>query len=99
MADVRIKAYGASLLVFGTDRLTKWLIEARVSFFDTYKVIPGFFDIVHSQNRGVAFGIFNDSTSEWRTTVLVIVSLIAVAAVAIMLWNAGRLDRWSMWGF
>ena len=37
-------------------------------------MIPGFFDIVHSQNRGVAFGIFNDSTSEWRTTLLVVAS-------------------------
>ena len=37
-----------------------------------HKVIPGFFDIVHSENRGVAFGIFNDSTSEWRTTLLVV---------------------------
>ena len=56
---------------------------------DTYRVIPGFFDIVRSQNRGVAFGIFNDSTSEWRTTLLVIASVAAVVdGRASMLWNA-----------
>jgi lipoprotein signal peptidase len=38
-------------------------------------VIPGFFDIVRAQNRGVAFGMFNDSTFEWRTTLLVLVSV------------------------
>src|SRR5947209_2774249 len=99
MADIRLKAYSLAAAVFALDRLTKWMIETRVSFFDTYKVIPGFFDIVRSQNRGVAFGIFNDSTSEWRTTLLIIASVAAVALVSAMLWNARKLDRYSLWGF
>lgn len=99
MANVRLRAYGAAAAVFAFDRLTKWIIEARVSFFDTYRVIPGFFDIVHSQNRGVAFGLFNDSASEWRTTLLVVLSIAAVVAVSIMLWNAQRLDRLTIAGF
>src|SRR4051812_9842777 len=99
MADIRVKAYSVAAGVFALDRLTKWIVESRVSFFDTYKVIPGFFDIVRSQNRGVAFGIFNESTSEWRTTLLVIASVAAVALVSAMLWNARRLDRYSLWGF
>jgi len=99
MADLRVKAYGLAGAVFALDRITKIIVERRVSFFDTYKVIPGFFDIVRSQNRGVAFGIFNDSTSEWRTTLLVIASMAAVVLVTIMLWNVRRLDRWSIWGF
>ena len=55
-------ATALAALVFALDRLTKWIIETRVSFFDTHTVIPGFFDIVHSQNRGAAFGMFADST-------------------------------------
>ena len=98
MVDVRWKAYGTALAILVLDRATKMIVEARVSFFDTYKIIPGFFDIVHSENRGVAFGIFNDSTSEWRTTLLVLASLAAVALVGVMLWNAQRLDRFSLWG-
>jgi signal peptidase II len=99
MADLRLKAYGLASLVFALDRLTKWIIETRVSFFDTYKVIPGFFDIVRSQNRGVAFGIFNDSTSEWRTKLLIVAALSAVALVGGMLWNARKLERYSVLGF
>jgi signal peptidase II len=98
MADVRLKAYSAAAAVFALDWLTKRIIESRVSFVDTYRVIPGFFDIVHSQNRGVAFGILNDNTSEWRTTVLVVLSLVAVALVSVMLWNPRRLERFSWWG-
>ncbi len=98
MADIRVKAYATAAAVLALDRLTKWIVESRVSFFDSYKVIPGFFEIVRSQNRGVAFGIFNDSTSEWRTTLLVIASIAAVALVSAMLWNAHKLDRYSLWG-
>jgi signal peptidase II len=98
MADLRAKAYGASVLVFALDRFTKWLVETRVSVVDTIRVIPGFFDIVHSQNKGVAFGLFNDSTNEWRTTALVVLSLAAVAFIGAMLWRPEKLDRLSLWG-
>jgi signal peptidase II len=97
--DLRLKAYGTGVTVLALDRLTKWLIETRVSFLDSQKVIPGFFDIVRSENRGVAFGLFNDSASEWQTLLLVLVSLAAVLGVSILLWRPERLDRLSRWGF
>ncbi|MBZ5623154.1 MAG: signal peptidase II [Acidobacteriia bacterium] len=96
--DIRWKVYGASLAVFALDRLTKWIVDTRLSLLDSYRVIPGFFDIVHSENRGVAFGIFNDSTSEWRTVLLVVASIAAVVVVSGMLWNARQLDRHSLSG-
>jgi signal peptidase II len=97
MVDLRIKAYSAAAFVFALDRLTKWLVETRVSDSAVYRVIPGVFEIIRSENRGVAFGIFNDSTFEWRTALLVLVSVAAVIAVSIILWNAQRLDRLSLW--
>ncbi len=96
--DLRWKAYGLSAAVFALDRITKLIIEARVSTFDVHTVIPGFFDIVHSQNRGVAFGIMNDSTSAWRTVVLIAFSSIALLLVAGILWRAARMDRWTATG-
>ena len=99
IADLRFKAYGLAAAVLAFDRLSKWVIETRLSFFDSLKVIPGFFDIVRSENSGVAFGLFNDSTSEWRTLVLVLLSLAAVVGVSILLWRPERLDRLSRLGF
>ncbi len=96
---VRLKAYGAAAAVFGLDRLTKWIVETRVPFADTYTVIPGFFDIVRAQNRGVAFGLVNESTFEWRTTLLVLVSVAAVVVVSAIIWKARQLDPLSLWGF
>ena len=82
------------------DRLTKWLIETHVSFLDTLRVIPGFFDIVHTENRGVAFSLFNDSTSEWRTILLVLFAAAAVVLVGGFIFRRPeKLDRWSLAGF
>src|SRR4051794_11000723 len=98
MPDTRGKAYVAAMGVFALDRLTKWIVESNVSAMDTIQVIPGLFNIVRSENRGMAFGIMNDSSNEWRTTLLVVLSAAAVAFVAALLWNAQRLDRSSFWG-
>ena len=98
MNDLRAKAYGFAALVFAIDRLTKWVVETHVSAMDTLHVIPGFFDIVHSQNRGIAFGIFNDSTSPWRTLVLIVLATGALVLIGAMLWRPEKLDRWSFWG-
>jgi signal peptidase II len=97
--DLRLKAYGTGAMVLALDRVTKWVIETHVSFFDTRRVIPGFFDIVRSENTGVAFGLFSDSTAQWRTLLLVLISLAAVIGVSILLWRPERLDRLSRWGF
>ena len=96
---VRLKAYSGAAGVFALDRLTKWIVETRVSLGDTRTVIPGFFDIVRAQNRGVAFGVFNESTFEWRTTLLVLVSVVAVVVVSAIIWKARQLDPRSLWGF
>jgi signal peptidase II len=98
MPDLRVKAFSVAAAVFVLDRLSKWLVERLVSFTDTHTVIPGFFDIVHSQNRGVAFGILNDSTAEWRTALLIALSAAAVIVVSLVLWNARRLDPLPLWG-
>lgn len=85
--------YGLAGAVFAIDRVTKGIIEARVGAFDTHVVIPGFFDIVHSQNSGAAFGLFAESSSEWRTVLLIGFSCVALVALTVMLWRTPRLDR------
>lgn len=100
MLDIRLKAYAIAAAVFAVDRVTKWLIETHVSFLDSLQIIPGLFEIVHTENRGVAFSLFNDSTSEWRTLLLVVFSIAAVALVGGFIFRrADRLDRYSLTGF
>ncbi len=98
MPEGRRKAFLAAAGVFALDRFTKHLIEAHVSFFDTIKVVPGFFDIVHSQNRGAAFGMFDGPVSGWRAQALPALTAAAVVLVSIALWRSRRLEKWLMWG-
>src|SRR5260370_20301900 len=93
-ADMRgLAYYSLSAVVFALDRITKRIIEARVSVFDTHTVIPGFFDIVHARNRGAAFSMFADSTSPWRPVFLIGLSLAALILVAGILRKATTLDK------
>jgi signal peptidase II len=82
-----------SLAVFALDRWTKFLVETRLSFWDTRHVIPGFFDIVRSQNPGVAFGLFAQSSFRFRTAILIGFSVIAIAILALLLTRIRRWDR------
>ena len=73
--------------IVGLDRLTKAWIEAVVPLFDSRTVIPGLFNIVHTQNTGMAFGLFADSTSPWRTVLLIGAAAAILVMVTVTLWK------------
>lgn len=76
--------------VFAFDRITKIWIESHVELYSSFHVIPGLFDIVHTKNRGAAFGMFADSDHPLRTTLLIGVSLAVLAFVAWALLRPGK---------
>jgi signal peptidase II len=76
--------------IFVLDRVTKLFIERNVSVWDAHNVIPGFFDIVHAKNRGAAFGMFSDSNSEFRTFLLIGVSVAVLLFISMLLLRPGR---------
>ena len=100
MPDIarRISAFLIAIGVFAVDRWSKSIVEGNFTAYDTKPVIPGFFNIVRSQNTGVAFGIFADSSSQSRTPILIGLSIVAVLLLAGMLWRIERLDTPSAFG-
>src|SRR5436305_376815 len=84
--------------VVGLDRWSKWLIESRLQLYDSLVVVPGFFNIVRSENPGVAFGILSEGSTRNHTAALVAMSLAAIVILGVMLWKIGRHDRWSAIG-
>jgi signal peptidase II len=95
---IRATVAAIAAAIFSVDRWSKWLVETNLSPFDTKEVIPGFFSIVRSQNPGIAFGLFQESTSQYRTAALVAFSLLAIAILAWMLRKVDQMDRWTALG-
>jgi len=83
----RLVAFGIAATVFLLDRVTKGIIRSHVSPWDTYEVIPGAFNIIHAENRGAAFGMLSNADSEWRTFLLVGLTMLVLALVASVLWQ------------
>ena len=76
-----------AVLVFALDRWSKHLVETRLAPYESHVVIPGFFDIVRSQNTGVAFGLFTNAESQYKVALLIIFSIGALVMLAWLLWR------------
>lgn len=72
--------------VFIIDRLTKTYIRSSFSAWDITPVIPRFFNIVHTENPGAAFGMLSDFTGAWRELFLVGISVVVMVVIGAMLW-------------
>lgn len=78
-----------SLAVMVADRLTKTFVERMTVNGWRREVIPGFFDLVHTRNPGIAFGLLADTQLPWMRIALIGLSVVAAAAMAWLL-MAGR---------
>jgi signal peptidase II len=82
-----------ALLVVLLDRLTKGLIKAHISAYDSITVIPGLLNIVHTENPGIAFGMLADASGVWRDILLIGFSAAVLLAIStILLRSSGRRD-------
>ncbi len=70
------------------DRFSKRLVAKEISLHDNIPVIKRVFYITHVENRGAAFGLFNDSPSEWKIALLVLFSVVALMIVSVLLWRS-----------
>ena len=85
--NARLRAGVLIAGVVALDRATKLYIRSHVSPVDVHPVIPRFFNIVHTENPGAAFGRFSDSPTEWRGILLVGISAAVMAILGVMLWR------------
>jgi len=79
-----------SILVVILDRWSKRLVATRIAMYRHIQVIPGFFQITHTENTGAAFSLFADSPSHWKTAMLIGFSIVAMIVVSALLWKQSR---------
>jgi signal peptidase II len=86
-----------SVGVIVLDQWTKWLVELHLPHHAAEPVIPGFFNLTHVRNTGVAFGLFaSDGVGGGGGGLLTLLGLGALAAVAAYFWFAPARDRWLL---
>lgn len=89
--DARPVALLIVLVAIVADRLSKLWVIAHLPVGHAIVVIPRFFRITHVLNTGAAFSLFESANNpDTVRFALVAFSVLAVVAVAAMLWITGR---------
>ncbi len=86
-AKEQASAFGIAALVVVLDIATKEMVRARLLESQTFPVIPGLLNLVHAENRGVAFSLLADATGEWWPMLMIALPAVAAAAMAGLLWT------------
>lgn len=77
--------------VFVADQLSKGVVDRLPDDFSK-SIIPGMFRIIHAENPGVAFGLFQNSSPAFRD-LLITVSSVALLVVLALLWRSKQTPR------
>lgn len=87
---MRLLYFALSLAVLVLDRWTKAVVSERLSLGESVPVIRNFLHLTHTQNPGIAFSLFDHGSSRTQNAVLIGLSLIAIAVVAVLAWRTPR---------
>jgi signal peptidase II len=69
-------------IVVVLDQLTKALVRGRFALHESVDVVPGWLSLTRVHNTGAAFGMLNDVDFPFKSIVVMLVALAALAGVA-----------------
>jgi len=81
----RLVPFLIAAVVVVLDRSTKGIIKTHISAYDSITVVPGLFNIVHTENPGIAFGMLANASGPWRDVLLIGFSAVVLVAISVML--------------
>jgi signal peptidase II len=85
--SARILYFLIALIVVLLDRWSKHIVAQRIALYSHIQIVPGFFQLTHTENTGAAFSLFADSPAPWKTAMLIAFSGIALVVVSLLLWK------------
>jgi signal peptidase II len=68
------------------DQGSKWLVSHQLAPYQIRSVIPGFFNIVLVENRGMAFGILNQTKPGFAPYFLLAATIAAIGVIIFFFW-------------
>lgn len=92
----RLLPFAIAFAIFVLDRITKNIVKTHITAWETLRVVPGFFNIVHAENPGVAFGLLAEASSAWRNLFLIGLSLTVLVFIASLLWRGRGAETWLL---
>jgi signal peptidase II len=79
----RLPELSVAALIVIADQLTKALVRAKLTEYDSVNIIPGLLDITRAHNTGAAFGILNGVEFPHKAGLMIVVALLALVAVGL----------------
>jgi len=92
-----LAAVAAAVIV--VDQASKWAVENFSPPGSFRVIVPGYLNFIHTDNPGVAFGMFADSETPWRAPLLIAFTLLVIAFMVWLLFTnraGGPLGRFGM---
>ena len=71
----------SALLLGAADQATKVWAVRNLPLFELRDIVPGFFDLVHVRNTGVAFSLLSNLDPRWVHPFLILATVLAMGAV------------------
>jgi signal peptidase II len=72
------------IVIFAGDQITKNMVQKWIPHGTVIPVISGFFNIIHTENSGIAFSLFAGASSPWKMVLLIAVSLALLVAIIVV---------------
>jgi signal peptidase II len=86
-----------ALAILIADRASKLWVLQHVTAWDIWPIIPGFMNIIHAENPGMAFSLLSTASESTRAFVLIGLATVVLSVVAVMLWRStGTAERWAL---
>lgn len=73
-----------ALSIVVLDQISKYIVMTRIEIHKSIPVINGFFNLVHTRNRGMAFGLFNRPGTDLGYYLLLSATFLAV--ILLLFW-------------
>jgi signal peptidase II len=94
---IKLAVIGGCVVI--ADQITKFLIINYLPFNHNIPVIAGFFNIVHINNPGGAFGLLANLSPQWRTIIFLFISSLAVGLIFYFYRKTPQSHPWLAAGF
>ena len=85
---------GPALIILFLDQVSKWLAVNHLESHQILSVIPGFFNLVLVKNRGMAFGILNQSGSGFCCYFLIATTIAAIGVILFFFYWVKENQKW-----